>query len=75
MDQPTTLVRARSHRSRERVERIHPDVQWLNSFRDDGSFAHVPAEVAEQVLAVPSVTRGKPKGELFVPWRSSSLGA
>jgi hypothetical protein len=79
MSQPTVsdgqlvMLRTRSHRARERLDRAigrHPDYYW--TWEDGGCFAEVTAEEYEKVKSIKGITRAKvPRENLRRCWNWS----
>jgi hypothetical protein len=66
----TIILRTRSHRAREKLDRTigrHP--QYYFTWKDGGCFAAVTAEEFEQVRTIKGLTRARvPKEELGLCW-------
>lgn len=64
----SVLVRVKSHRAGDRLKRLLGELEWFFSFRDGGVFVKVPSSRLTEVLAIPSVTRARPNGEVYRCW-------
>lgn len=66
----TTLLRAKSHRARERLERLTTVTCWCTI--GDGHFYEIPSGDLDAALRIPGIGRArKPRARLFTPWKMS----
>ena len=64
-----TLIRTKSHRSRDRLRRVVPVEQWYFTFYGDSGLCYVPNDKLPEVLTIPGITKAtRLKGELLACW-------
>lgn len=58
------ILRVKSHRAADKLERIVGTLDWYYTIRDGGTFVRVSDDLADECLTVKSVARARPNGEL-----------